>query len=167
MIAVSYKLNNAIVSPLLKHKGTQLLQPCFGRYNRFLSEYGFKSLPLNKIFSSEYIICDWVMGAAMLIPTTLLEKCGLFDSEYYPATVEESAYCTRAKEYGYECAVVCTTSADHIGGTSMGSKQNYFTRLMANRFLFIIKESPLYAVIPSILTLMLRVFIFKLKPNRY
>ena len=166
MIEVSHKLNNSIVSPLLKHKGTELLQPCFGKYNQLLSEYGFKNLPLKKIFSSEYIICDWVMGAAMVIPTVVLEKCGLFDTEYYPATVEESAYCTRLK-HGFDCVVVCSTSADHIGGTSMGSKRNYFTRLMGNRFLFIIKESPLYAIIPSILTLMLRIFLFKLTPNRY
>lgn len=83
---------------------------------------------------------DYVLGAAMLIRSSVINLIGGLDEEYFPAYVEEVDLCYRAKFKNYDSVVYYGTRVRHIGGQSSGGTQNEFRRMIKNRFLFGLKH---------------------------
>lgn len=78
-------------------------------YRRYLSDPGASV--------RQPVSVDQVMGAAMVIPRTALERVGLFD-EQYPNWYEEVDWCFRARAEGYRVVYHPGARIIHVGGSS-------------------------------------------------
>lgn len=89
------------------------------------------------------IACDWVTGSNLLLKTSVLAKCGLFDERFF-LYFEDVDLCHRLNQAGYQCLLVLDTVIDHEGSASTQGglslwRAYYHTR---NRLLFFSKNSP-------------------------
>lgn len=64
---------------------------------------------------------DWVAGASMLIRRDVFERIGLFDEGYF-LYYEETDFCRRAADAGFQTWYAPAGSVTHIGGASTGFK---------------------------------------------
>ena len=64
--------------------------------------------------------CDWVVGCYMLVRTSVIEQCGLFDPRYF-LYFEEVDFCRRAKRAGWKVVHFPCTTVVHLGGESAKS----------------------------------------------
>jgi len=60
---------------------------------------------------------EWVVGAVMLIRYETLQKCGMFDENFF-LFFEETDLCKRFVDAGYKLAVVQAAEAEHSEGSS-------------------------------------------------
>ncbi len=63
--------------------------------------------------------CDWVAGASMLIRRRTVEEVGLMDQVYF-LYYEETDFCRRAKNLGWQCWFVPGSRVVHLIGASTG-----------------------------------------------
>lgn len=63
--------------------------------------------------------CDWLAGASMLIRRQALEKAGLMDEGFF-LYYEETDFCRRCKNHGWECWFVPESRVVHLIGASTG-----------------------------------------------
>jgi GT2 family glycosyltransferase len=82
----------------------------------------------------------YVLGAAMLIRTTVLTKIGFLDEEYFPAYVEEADLCHRAKLAGFKSVVYEGSRIRHQGSASSGGSLTSYRRYAANCLRFAFKH---------------------------
>lgn len=68
---------------------------------------------------TEAVRVDWVSGASFLIRSTLLDKIGQLDEEYF-LYHEEVDFCLRAAREGWECWHVPQSRVIHLVGQSTG-----------------------------------------------
>ncbi len=83
------------------------------------------------------IQCSFVEGAAIMIRTSLAQKVGGFNDDYF-LTSEESELCIKVADMGYKLVVLTTCSIRHKVSRSMGAGSeliNYF--VYRNRLKFI------------------------------
>jgi GT2 family glycosyltransferase len=59
----------------------------------------------------------WIIGASMIIRRELYEKLGGFDPEFFLYS-EETDFCLRLRELGFEIGHVTEVTVSHIGGTT-------------------------------------------------
>jgi GT2 family glycosyltransferase len=64
---------------------------------------------------------DWLAGASMLIRRDVFERIGLFDEGFF-LYYEETDFCRRAADAGFETWYVPASSVAHVGGGSTGFK---------------------------------------------
>ncbi len=77
-----------------------------------------------------------VMGAFMVIPRNVIEKCGGFDPDFFMYT-EEIELCHRIRSNDFKIHYTDKTSAIHIhGGSSVGSDWSLRQNLLSNALLF-------------------------------
>lgn len=91
---------------------------------------------------------DWLAGASMLIRRDVLERIGLFDEGFF-LYCEETDFCRRAADAGYQTWYVPSSSVAHVGSASTGlqdmskprapywfeSRRRYFLRHHGRRYL--------------------------------
>jgi hypothetical protein len=63
--------------------------------------------------------CDWLAGASMLIRRQALDEAGLMDEGYF-LYYEETDFCRRCKNHGWECWFVPDSRVVHLIGASTG-----------------------------------------------
>lgn len=87
---------------------------------------------------------DFVFGAALFVPATILRRTGLFDERFY-LNFEETDFCYRARQLGSMCFVVPTSIVRHQSGAALGHidgpMQTYF--ITRNEWLFAEKHATL------------------------
>lgn len=87
--------------------------------------------------SPDLIESDFIYGAALFAPTSLIRRLGTFDERFF-LNFEETDWCYRARRNGVRCFVVKSALAYHKGSASLGSVQGplqtYF--LVRNQLLF-------------------------------
>jgi GT2 family glycosyltransferase len=66
----------------------------------------------------------WIMGASMLIRRELYERLGGFDPAFFLYS-EETDFCLRVRELGFEIGYVPEVAVSHIGGASEDSRDPY------------------------------------------
>jgi len=66
----------------------------------------------------------WVLGASMIIRRELYEKLGGFDPGFFLYS-EETDFCLRMRETGFEIGRVLEVSVEHIGGASESVRDPY------------------------------------------
>lgn len=94
----------------------------------------------------DLIESDFILGAAMFAPISLVGRIGEFDERFF-LNFEETDWCYRARRNGVRCFVVKSALTYHKGSASVGSLggplQTYF--LVRNQLLFSEKHvSPLW-----------------------
>jgi N-acetylglucosaminyl-diphospho-decaprenol L-rhamnosyltransferase len=67
----------------------------------------------------------WIIGASMFVRREVYEKLGGFDPEFFPAYSEETDFCLRVRELGYEIGYVPEAAVSHIGGSSEDLRDPY------------------------------------------
>lgn len=82
---------------------------------RFLDPTGNHGRPTGEPFR-----CDWVSGACMLVPRSVLDRVGGFDEKYF-LFWEDADWCKRIVDAGYEVWTVPTAVVVHDEG---GSRQH-------------------------------------------
>jgi GT2 family glycosyltransferase len=74
---------------------------------------------------------DWALGAALMIDSRCFEALGGWDSTYFLYS-EETDFCLRARDRGYETRFAPTAQVTHIGGAS-GRSELTHTMMVLNR----------------------------------
>jgi len=101
--------------------------------------------------------CEYLMGACILIKTSLIKEIGFLDKKFF-LLLEDTEYCVRAKNAGYNILFVPSSTVYHKEGIS--GKQDalnvyYFNR---NRLLLVRKHQNGYKKVAYIIYISLRVF---------
>ena len=111
----------------------------FGSHTRsdvFEPEF-FTTKRNSELLSQEFIETDFILGAALFLPTAALEIVGTFDERFF-LNYEEADLCYRARKCNVPSYVVPASIVRHHANSSMGvypaPMQAYF--LTRNRFLF-------------------------------
>lgn len=66
----------------------------------------------------------WIMGASMIIRREIYEKLGGFDPAFFLYS-EETDFCLRVREHGFEIGYVPEIAVSHIGGASEDWRDPY------------------------------------------
>lgn len=81
-----------------------------------------------------------VHGAAMAFPRQLWEQLGGFDEGYYPAYLEESDFCERARRAGYRVVTAPRSIVGHAESSSTGKfSAEFYYYYLRNRLRFAVK----------------------------
>jgi GT2 family glycosyltransferase len=85
----------------------------------------------------------WVVGASMIIRREVYSELGGFDSDFFLYS-EETDFCLRLRQRGYEIGVVEDAAVRHIGGASESGRDPYevWTRRSRGLHLFWQKHYP-------------------------
>lgn len=112
--------NTAMVGPmLLEYKNKDIIQSTGSIINL---NKGY-ALPLNnnkrKNQIKEGIIkCDYVSGACILVRKEIIDVIGLIPENYF-LFYEETEWCLKVKQYGYDVTCVCDAEIIHKGSISI------------------------------------------------
>ena len=96
---------------------------------------------LASISAEESLNTQWVNGAAFFVKADIFREIGLFDEKFF-LTYEESDWCCRAQNKGYNCLVIPAAIIWHKVASSFGNESSplrayYSTR---NKLLFVEKN---------------------------
>lgn len=84
----------------------------------FYPSYFTKNLSSGqKVSFARLFTVDYVSGADMFIRRSALEKCGLFDEDFF-LYFEETELSFRFRRHGYKCVILPEVQIVHIGGAS-------------------------------------------------
>lgn len=104
---------------LLNGDGT--LQPSWAAFPGIRSEVLGKNLrvcrPYAETAAGPAYAVDWVGGAALLARRTAIDQAGPLDEQYFMYS-EETDWCYRIKQCGWEVCYLSTASVVHLGGQS-------------------------------------------------
>ncbi len=67
----------------------------------------------------------WLLGASMFVRREVYEKLGGFDPAFYPIYSEETDFCLRVRELGYEINYLPDVAITHVGGSSEDLRDPY------------------------------------------
>ncbi len=85
---------------------------------------------------------DFAIGAALLVPRTVMEAAGGFDERFFHYG-EDLDFCFRLAASGYGVVVVPTAQAVHAGHNSLGRRQDQLAYyVVRNAWLFAKKHGP-------------------------
>jgi GT2 family glycosyltransferase len=81
--------------------------------------------------SPELIECDFILGASLFIPMSLIEEVGALDDRFF-LNFEETDWCYRARRANFRCLVLKSAVVFHEGGAAIGNSEGplqvYFMR---------------------------------------
>jgi GT2 family glycosyltransferase len=85
----------------------------------------------------ETIPSAYTQGSAVLIPIPAIRHVGLFDERFF-LMYEDSDWCYRARNYGYECLIATRATVWHKESPSFGGKESplYLYFVTRNRLLW-------------------------------
>jgi len=129
-----------IIGPtVLEATPENIIQCEGGRIRAWTLDFSYRRQGETYIREDKWVEVGYVLGAAMIIRRKVIESIGILDEDYFPAYVEETDFCYRAKMAGYASVVYKGSSIKHIGGQSAGSRQKAFNRISTHRYLFALK----------------------------
>lgn len=95
---------------------------------------------------NEIAPCDWVTGAAMLIPAEIYDLVGGFDSRFF-MYYEDQDLCASIKQVGWQIGVVTDTTIIHLGGRSSKLNRDRYRLYDQSQRRFILKRQGITALI--------------------
>ncbi|MFA6194664.1 MAG: glycosyltransferase family 2 protein [Patescibacteria group bacterium] len=108
-----------IVAPVLLLADGQKQPFAYGRFPRLASVIFNKVLAFDcSRIAGQLKLVDWVSGAALAIRKSVFEKIGGWDERFF-LYFEDVDFCWRAKQRGFEIAVLESISIVHLGGRSL------------------------------------------------
>lgn len=144
MLALGEETGSGIIGPKIYFQNPKKIWYAggiFDRLNVIGSHRGVDEKDVGQYDEEE--ATDFVTGAAMFVKKEVFEKIGLFDDKYF-LYYEDSDFCFRAKQAGFEVVYYPTAVVYHANAASTGlgsSLQDYF--ISRNRLLFASKFLPL------------------------
>ena len=124
----------ALVGPVIRHFNSGEIQSIGGTYNKIFSS--FYLTKEKKIYKSNSIEVNWILGAALLISKEIILNCGYLDENFFPATFEDASYCIEAKKKGFKSFIDLQTNILHKGATSSGGDRKYLLRIIKNKYYY-------------------------------
>jgi N-acetylglucosaminyl-diphospho-decaprenol L-rhamnosyltransferase len=67
----------------------------------------------------------WILGASMFVRREVYEKLGGFDPDFFPIYSEETDFCLRVRQLGYEIGYFPDVEVTHVGGSSEDKRDLY------------------------------------------
>jgi N-acetylglucosaminyl-diphospho-decaprenol L-rhamnosyltransferase len=67
----------------------------------------------------------WLLGASMFVRREVYEKLGGFDPLFFPIYSEETDFCLRVRQLGYEIGYTPEIAVTHVGGSSEDPRDPY------------------------------------------
>lgn len=126
----------------LYYPGNEIIQHAGGIINFPLAladHYGYRQRDAGQWDQEREV--DYVTGAALALRRDLLDEVGLFDEEFAPAYYEESDFCFRVREAGYQVLYVPRATATHHEHAALGEQSDrYFGYFHRNRLRFVLKH---------------------------
>ena len=83
---------------------------------------------------------DYVTGAAMAFRRDVLEQIGLLDEEFWPGYFEDTDFCFRAREFGYEIWYIPDSVALHFETKSIKNRLEIAYFYEKGRLRFVLKH---------------------------
>ena len=128
-------------SRMVYSENKDILQGFGGVYNKWTatSKHYLEGFPSDQVYD-QYVIehnIDYIIGASMLIPRSVIEKVGLLDQDYF-LYYEELDYAARLKKHGLKLKVSVDSVVYHKEGASMNHDKGVFSDYLfvRNRLLF-------------------------------
>jgi GT2 family glycosyltransferase len=92
----------------------------------FLRKLAPRSQALNAFYGAGFDhdserVVEWAMGSCMLVRRAALEDVGLFDPAFFLFS-EETDWCRRARDAGWEIVFTPAAECVHVGGASHGGR---------------------------------------------
>ena len=130
--------DHAVLGSALIFADTRKYQFFGSRRGRVLDQSEFFSATADAhLLEQDAIETDFVVGAALFLPTRILEKTGLFDERFF-LNYEETDLCHRARKMGIPAFIIPSSVVRHHAHATMGPfhapMQLYF--LTRNALLF-------------------------------
>lgn len=128
----------AFLGPMLMNYDNNLVQNTGGRFSILTGKSRSlnKDVPVSEI-KEDIIQCDFVVGAALLFRSSLVQNIGLIPEEYF-LFYEETEWCYKAKQAGFVNCVYTKAKVIHKGSESLKTMSKMQRYLMErNRTLFI------------------------------
>jgi N-acetylglucosaminyl-diphospho-decaprenol L-rhamnosyltransferase len=72
---------------------------------------------------------DWALGAVMVVSRTCLDALGGWDASYFLYS-EETDFCLRARDFGWETWYEPRAMATHVGGASGRSDKTHVMQIV-------------------------------------
>jgi hypothetical protein len=135
-----------------------LIQCAGGKINSLTLDMRYlkKGNPFNR--TNNLVDVDYILGAAILIRTSLFKNSNLFDPHYYPAYVEEVDLCYTIKKLGFKNKIAENYKIAHIGSTSASNKSLTYRRILSNKFLFSLKHQSILGTFFTVNFLLIKYF---------
>jgi GT2 family glycosyltransferase len=102
---------------------------------------------------------DYILGAAILIRSSLFKTTNLFDPHFYPAYVEEVDLCYRINKLGFKNIISENYRIAHIGSSSASNNSMTYRRILNNKFLFSLKHQSIFMTLFTTNFLLAKYFI--------
>lgn len=130
---------NKILSPIILHRETDIIQNTGGRISIFLG--GTRNINKN-VHLDNYLEKkpDFLSGCMMFIPKNVLENVGLFDPEYL-AYYEDVDYCLRARKLNYELKICNNIKIRHFHSASTTNNQGFKRYLIVRNSIIFAKKN--------------------------
>jgi GT2 family glycosyltransferase len=130
--------NNAILGAVVRYSDNGALQFFRAVSSSTMGIPEFELPKEEKLSAQQDLIeSDFIFGAALFAPMSILRSVGRFDERFF-LNFEETDWCYRAKKKGFSCFVVKKAETFHKGSASLGAlagpMQTYF--IQRNRLLF-------------------------------
>ena len=152
---INLNLNTkGLVGPVIKDFYTGKVQSIGGTFNPLFSHFYIQKKEFAR--EKEFIKVEWILGASILISKEIIKKCGFFDENFFPASLEDSSYCIEAKKKGIYSYINLKTSVIHKGATSSGGDKKYLLRILKNRFYYALTYQNIFFFLTTILESSLR-----------
>lgn len=113
-----------------------LFSEAFFLYILFRRTEPFGSYYLSYFDYDQIRSVDVVKGAFMMVRREIFDTIGLLDESYFMYT-EETDFCYRAKQHGYQVFFIPTAEIIHLGGRSVENTRWYIEQLHHSQFQFI------------------------------
>ena len=153
--AIAIINNDAIVAPnmlaalatyLVQHPDVGAAAPVLlardGRHASSGGSWGFWRLRRYGAAPRGPRTVDFAIGAALLVPRTVMEATGGFDERFFHYG-EDLDFCLRLAHRGYRVVVVPSAQVVHMGRNSLGRRENQLTYyVVRNAWLFARKHGP-------------------------
>lgn len=106
--------------------------------------------PLKEPSNNAAVRCEWLSGSNLLLRGAALSTTEVFDPAYF-LYFEDTEFCTRIRQSGWECLFIPAARIHHAGGASTFGERSYwrayyYTR---NRLLFFSKAVSLLQAMPA------------------
>ncbi len=100
-----------IISPAIKFKrNDKSVYDIGGKINNLFGRTSHNEIRI--VPNKKYLLTDYVSGCAMLIKKEVFERIGFFDERFF-LYYEDTDFCIRARNYGFEVAVVPSVYIEH------------------------------------------------------
>jgi len=128
-----------VVGAELRNKDNSL-QPSWNQFPSLWSELNGRNIRVRHLYgdSGAYLI-DWIGGACMMVRRAVISDVGLLDENIFMYS-EETDWCYRIRQAGWQVAYLPGACITHLGGASSASSPTRFSIELYKSKLFFFRK---------------------------